>query len=239
MKPCTQFSAQLDKVGPNQALRRPPHCTASFASIVGVLAAAVCLQSCMSIGTPRAGQPVAIGPGQTLVFGSIRVLDAKNEKIEYSAFRFDPWDQPFSGTGPRMTLELRQVFPPGGMYKYKTHLTPPIEADGSFFWILSAGDYELLGNPRLYGSKNFSPGETGTLARFSVSATGWTMYVGTLIISVDFDLVDFLRAYGREEAEYRIRSLRVVDERERDLSKLRERFPALPEPVVTERMRTE
>jgi hypothetical protein len=167
------------------------------------------------------------------------VLDAKNEKIEYSAFRFDPWDQPFSGTGPRMTLELRQVFPPGAMYKYKTHPTPPIEADGAFSWILSAGDYELLGNPRLYGSKNFRPEETGTLARFSVSETGGTIYVGTLIISVDFDLVDFLRAYGREDAEYRIQSLRVVDERERDFSKLRERFPALPEPVVTERMRTE
>lgn len=138
-----------------------------------------------------------------------------------------------------MTLELRQLFPPGGIYKYKSSPLPPIEPDGSFFWILSAGDYELLGNPRSYGSKNFSPGETDTLARFSVSATGGTMYVGTLIISVDFDLVDFLRAYARDEAEYRIQSLRVLDERERAHSKLRERFPAFPEPVVTERMRTE
>jgi hypothetical protein len=30
-----------------------------------------------------------------------------------------------------------------------------------------------------------------------------------------------------------------VDERERELAKLRERFPALPEPAVTERMRAE
>lgn len=71
---------------------------------------------------------------------------------------------------------------------------------------------------------------------YSVSATGGTAYVGTLIVSVDFDLVDSIRAYGKEEAEYRIRSLRVVDGRERDLSKLRERFPAFPEPVVAERM---
>jgi len=233
------LSLKLNGRGLNPMLRRPQPRGAFLASFVLTIAAAVCLQSCVSIETPRAGQPVVIGTGQALVFGSIRMLDAKNEKIEYSAFRFDPWDQPLFGTGPRMTLELRQVFPPGGMYKYKTHPTPPIEADGSFFWILSAGDYELLGNPRLYGSKNFSPGETGTLARFSVSATGGTMYVGTLMISVDFDLVDFLRAYGNEEAEYRIRSLRVVDERERDFSKLRERFPAFPEPVVTELMRTD
>lgn len=239
MKPCAQFSAQLDKGGPNQALRRSPYRSSFLASIAGAIAAVVCLQSCVSIETPRAGQPVVIGPGQALVFGRIRMLSWKNEKIEHSAFQFDPLDQPFFGTGPRMTLELRQLFPPGGMYKYKTHPTPPIQADGSFFWVLSAGDYELLGNPRLYGSKNFSAGETETLARFSVSANGKTMYVGTLVINVDFDLVDFSKAYGREEAEYRIRSLRVVDERERALPKLRERFPVFPEPVVTERMRTE
>jgi hypothetical protein len=138
-----------------------------------------------------------------------------------------------------MTPELRQLYPPGGAYKYKTHPAPPIEADGSFFWILSAGDYVLLGNPRLPGSKRFSPEETGTLVRFSVSATGRTIYVGTLIISIVFDLEDFVSAWRTGEAEYEIRSLRVVDERERDLAKLRERFSALPEPVVTECMRTE
>jgi hypothetical protein len=168
------------------------------------------------------------------------MFDAKNEKIEYSAFRFDPWDQPFFGTDPRMALELRQVFSPTGCTSTrKTCLTPPIEAEGLFFWILSAGDYELLGNQRLYGSKNFSLGETGLLARFTVPETGGTMYVGTLVINVDFDLVDFLRTYGREEAEYRIRRLRVVDEREQDFEKLRERFPSFSEPVFTKYMRTE
>jgi hypothetical protein len=210
----------------------------SMATIVVAIAAAACLlSSCVSVGTLRAGQPAVIQPGQALVVGRIRMLDANKETIEYSPFRSDPWDQPFSGTGPRMTLELRQVYPPGGAYQYKTHPNPPIEADGSFSWILSAGDYVLLGNPRLYGSREFSPEETGTLARFSVSATGGTMYIGTLIIGVVYDLADFLQAWRTEEAEYEIRSLRVVDERERELAKLRERFPALPEPVVTERMR--
>jgi hypothetical protein len=204
------------------------------------MAAVVCLQSsCVSIWTPQAGRPVVLQPGQALAFGRIRMVDAKNENIENSAFRFDPWDQPFFGTGPRMTLELRQNFPPGGAYEYKSHPTPPIEADGSFFWILQAGDYELLGNPRLYGSKNFAPAETVTLARFSLSPTGGTAYLGTLIIGIAFDLVDFATAWRTGEAAYEIRSLRVVDERERELAKLRERFPALPAPVVTERMRTE
>ncbi|GAB4387298.1 MAG: hypothetical protein Kow0025_00100 [Thermodesulfovibrionales bacterium] len=182
---------------------------------------------------------MVVKPGQALVFGRVRMLSAKDENIEYSAFRFDPWDQPFFGTGPRMALELRQLFPPGGAFRYKAHPAPPVEADGSFFWILSAGDYELLGNPRLLGSKQFTEGETFTLARFSVPATGGTLYVGTLIISVDFDVVDFIGAWKSDEAEYEIRSLRVVDEGEGELPKLRERFPSLPEPVATECMRTE
>lgn len=240
MKPCAQFSAQLNERGPNQTLRRPPLRGALLATIVSAIAAALFLQSsCVSIGIPRAGQPVVLNPGQALVFGRILMLNARNENIKYSPFKFDPWDEPFFVTGPRMSLELRQHFPPGGVFKYKAYPAAPIETDGSFFWILSAGDYELLGNPRLLGSKRFTQDESGTLARFSVSTTGGTIYVGTLIISIDFDLVDFVLAWKNDEAEYEIRSLRVVDERERELSKLRERFPALPEPVVTGYMRTE
>jgi len=198
-----------------------------------------CLSSCVSLETPRAGQPVAIDPEQALVYGRIRMLEAANRNIEYSPFWFDPWDQPFFAPGPQMTLELRQLFSPGGMFKYKAYPAPPVEIDGSFFWILSAGDYELLGNPRLYGSKRFAQGETTSLARFSVHTTGGTIYVGTLIIGIDYDLLGYVLAWRRGEAEYEIRSLRVVDDRERDLSKLRQRFPAFPEPVVTGYMRAE
>lgn len=240
MKARAEFSTQLNGRGPNRTPRRPPLRGAFLAMVVGAIAAAFCLQSsCVSIGTPRAGQPVVLKPGQALVFGRIVMLAAKNENIKYSPFKFDPWDEPFFVTGPRMTLELRQHFPPGGAFKYKSHPAAPIETDGAFFWILSAGDYELLGNPRLLGSERFTEAETGTLARFSVPTTGGTIYVGTLIIGIDFDLVDYILAWKNDEAEYRIQSLRVVDERERELSKLRERFPALPEPVVTDYMRTE
>ncbi len=210
------------------------------AMFVTAIAAALCLLSaCMSIGIPRAGEPVAIQHGEALVFGRIRMLDAKNEHIEYSPFWFDPWDQPFFGPGPRMTLELRQLYPPGGAFKYKAYPAPAIEKNGSFFWILSAGDYLLLGNPRLLGSERFSQEETETLARFRVPASGGTIYLGTLIISIVFDLQYVVPAWRTEEAEYAILNCRVVDEREQELSQLRARFPAIPEPVVTEHMRTE
>jgi hypothetical protein len=210
------------------------------ATFVAAIAAALCLLSaCMSIGTPRAGEPVAIQPGEALVFGRIRMLDAKNEHIEYSPFWFDPWDQPFFAPGPRMTLELRQLYPPGGAFKYKSHPAPAIEKNGSFFWILSAGDYVLLGNPRLLGSEQFTQEETETLARFRVPASGGTIYLGTLIISIDYDLEHVVPAWRTGEAEYAVRSFRVVDDREQELSQLRARFPALPEPVVTEHMRAE
>lgn len=209
-------------------------------TFVALIATALCLLSaCMSIGTPRVGEPVAIQPGEALVFGRIRMLDAKNEHIEYSPFWFDPWDQPFFAPGPRMTLELRQLFPPGGPYKYKSHPAPAIQKNGSFFWILLAGDYVLLGNPRLYGSERFSEEETATLARFKVPASGGTIYLGTLVISIAFGLQDVVPAWRTDEAEYGIRSFRVVDDREQALSQLRARFPAIPEPVVTEPMRAE
>lgn len=193
----------------------------------------------MPIRTPRAGEPVAIQPGEALVFGRIRMLDAKNEHIEYSPFVPDPWDQPFFAPGPRMTLQLRQLFPPGGAYNYKVHPAPAIEKNGSFFWILPAGDYTLLGNPRLYGSKRFDERETVPLAHFRVPATGGTIYLGTLIINIDFGLQDIVPAWKTDEAEYGIRGYRVVEEREQELSQLRARFPALPEPVIIEPMRAE
>jgi hypothetical protein len=204
---------------------------------VAAIAAALCLLSaCVSIGIPRAGERVTVRLGEALVSGRIRMLDARNESIEYSAFRFDPWDQPFFGPGPRMTLELRQLFPPGGAFKYKAHPAPAIERNGSFFWILPAGDYVLLGNPRLLGSERYTQEETETLARFRVPASGGTVYLGTLIISVVYGLEDLLPAWRTEEAGYAIRGRRVVDEREQGLSRLRERFPEIPEPVVTELM---
>ena len=209
------------------------------ATFVVVVAALCLLSACVSIGVPRAGEPVAIQPGEALVFGRIRMLNANNEHIEYSPFWFDPWDQPFFAPGPRMTLELRRLHLPGGMFEYKSYPSPPVEKQGSFFWILSAGDYTLLGNPRLLGSERFDPEETGTLARFSVPATGGTIYLGTLIITIVYDLSHVVPAWKRDEAEYDIRGYRVVDEREQALSQLRARFPALPEPVVTGLMRAE
>ncbi len=217
-------------------MSRSPRAVAFIAAI----AAALCLLSaCASIGIPRAGEPVVVQPGEALVFGRIRMLDAKTEHIEYSAFWFDPWDQPFFAPGPRMSLQLRQLFPPGGAYKYKVHPAPAIEKNGSFFWILSAGDYELLGNPRLYGSERFNEEETVTLAHFRVPASGGTTYLGTLIISIAYDLQDVVPAWRTDEAEYNIRGFRVVDDREQELSRLRARFPVLPEPVITELMGTE
>jgi hypothetical protein len=80
---------------------------------------------------------VDIHPGQALVFGRIRMFDATQEKVEYSPFWFEPWGQPFFAPGPRMTLEFRQIFPPGGVFRYKSYPAPPIEKDGSFFRGLS------------------------------------------------------------------------------------------------------
>ena len=211
-----------------------------MARFVAAIAAALCLLSaCVSLTIPRAGEPVALQPGEAFVIGRIRMLNAKNEHIEYSAFWPDPWDQPFFGPGPRMTLELHQLFPPGEMFNYKVYPALAIEKNGSFYWILPAGDYALLGNPRLYGSERYDEAETGILARFTVPANGGTIYLGTLIISVVFDFGNVMEGWRRDETEYLISGYRVVNEREQELSRLRARYPAFPEPLVTGLMRAE
>lgn len=205
---------------------------------VVVMSVALCLlSSCLPIRSPRTGEAVAIQPGEGLVFGRLRMVSAQNENIEYAAFWFDPWDQPFFGPGPRMTLEVRQHNPGGRTFKYKARPAPVVEKNGYFHWILRAGDYVLLGNPRLLGSPRFTPEETVSLARFTVPASGGTIYLGTLIVSIDFDFGNVIQGWERDEAEYEIRGFRVEDAREGALSQLRERFPVIPEPVVIEHMR--
>jgi hypothetical protein len=204
-----------------------------------LLLAAAPLAGCLAVGTPPAGRAVAAGDGQTLVFGGIRMVDEAAAGTEYAPLRWDPWDEPFFGPGPRMTLELRQLQPPGGAIVYRSLPAPRVEDDGAFYWLLAPGEYELLGNPRLPGSKRFTTAETTTLARFTVTAGEGTLYVGTLVLAIRYDLEDMVRGWKRGEAEYELRSRQVVDERDAALARLRARFPAFPEPALTDLMRPE
>lgn len=201
------------------------------------LVAACLMSACASIGTPGAGQAVTVKQDQALVFGRIRMVDAGDEAIAYAPFRFDPWGGPFFTPLPRLSLELRQLLPPGGAMRYRSHPSPPIGEDGTFAWILHAGDYQLLGNPRLLGSRRYDPDESGTLARFAVPPSGGTVYVGTLLVRVAFDLVQMALGWKRDEIEYTIVGYSVFDERDAELASLRARFAALPEPVRSELMR--
>jgi hypothetical protein len=46
-----------------------------------------------------------------------------------------------------------------------------------------------------------------------------------------------VQGWRKDEAEYAISGFRIVDEGEQELVRLRARFPAFPEPVVTGHMR--
>lgn len=207
-------------------------------ALTALLAAAL-LAGCLPVGAPQAGRAIAPPPDRALVFGGIRMVDAQAPELEYAPLRFDPWNEPFFGPGPRLTLELRQLQAPGGAIVYRSQPAPPVEDDGAFYWVLPPGDYVLAGNPRLYGSKRFTTAETATLARFSVPDAPGTVYLGTLVLAVRYDLEDAVRGWKRGEAEYEITGARVVDERDRALARLRGRFPAFPEPVRAEPMRAE
>ena len=213
-------------------MRSSPGALASVAA-----AALALLAACAHVVTPRAGEPVTLQPGHALVYGRLRMVDAADEHVDYKPFSFEPCHEPFCGPSPHMTLELRQRMPPGGALVYKSHPAMPIDEDGAFAWILEAGDYQLLGNPRVLGSERFTPDESETLATFAVPASGGTVYLGTLTVVVVYDLERVVRAYPSGEPEYVITAHRVADEREAELARLRTRFPALPEPLATALMR--
>ena len=193
--------------------------------------------ACLPLRYPRTGEPVAVRPGEAFVFGRIRMLDLETT-YEFLPFSRDPWDHMLK-PDPIMTLELRRFEKPGGAVVYKTYLEPAVEKNGSFCWILSPGDYLLAGNPRIYGSGRFDPRETETLARFRIPAGGSTIYLGTLMITVGDGLFNLENVLAKGDTVYLIRDLSVADDREQELLQLRERFQAIPEPVVTEFMSPE
>lgn len=194
----------------------------------------VLFSACLPLRYPRPGEPVAVRPGEALVFGRIRVLDAE-KRHEFLPFSRDPLDHMLK-PDPIMTLELRRFEKPGGAVVYKTHLTPTVEKNGSFYWILPSGDYLLAGNPRIYGSDRFDPGETAWLARFRIPAGGGAIYLGTLMVTIGDGLFNLENVLKKGETEYVVRDRSVVDDREEELLPLRERFQAIPKPVVTELM---
>lgn len=207
--------------------------------LLGCAVLATVLGACVSLEAPRAGKAVQPQADRALVVGAIRMIDVQAPEFEYAPLHFDPWNEPFFGPGPRLTLELRQLQPPGGAVVYKSHPAPPIEEGGAFYWILPPGDYVLAGNPRLLGSSRFTAAETQALARFTVPLATATAYVGTLVLGIRYDLEDMVRGWKRNEAEYEIADWRVVEEREAALARLRARHPQSPEPVRVELMRTD
>ncbi len=192
------------------------------------------LVACLHLRVPRAGEPITLRPGEALAFGRIRLLDAEKQH-EFSPFSRDPLDHMLK-PDPIVTLELRRFEKPGGAVVYKTYTAPAVETDGSFYWILPAGDYLLAGNPRIYGSDRFDPGETRELARFNIPPGGGAIYLGALVIRIGDGLFNLENVAKAGETEYVVRGLHVVDDRESEISALRDRFQTVPEPVLTELM---
>jgi hypothetical protein len=204
-----------------------------------VVSALFLLFACAPIRYPPVGHPVSLSQDEVLVVGHISMVSTRNPDIKYQAFWPDVWDEPFFGPGPRMTLELRWLNPKSPAFNYMSYPAPLVERDGYFYWILKPGDYLLLGNPRLFGSKNFNVEEAQALAHFRLPSAGGTIYLGSLVISIKYDLDEFVTSWNRGEANYEISGITVIDERESAFEKLLTQFQAIPEPTVVELMITE
>jgi hypothetical protein len=192
--------------------------------------AAVLLGGCLTVVSPRQGKPVAVGPGEALVFGRLRVTSPGYHR-EFLVFSRDVAEHVIP-PDPLLNLELRGSRPPGGAVKYTTNLAPAVEGDGSFHWILARGDYALASNPRPYGSGQFDPADTTVLAQFTVPPGGGTVYVGTLEVVLRFEQRDVLGSWGGH-TPYTILRTTVVDEGEQAFAALLSRYPSIPEPRAT------
>jgi hypothetical protein len=188
---------------------------------------AALLGACLSVVSPRPGKPVEIGAGKALVFGRVRVTAESGREL--LVFSRDPMEHVIP-PDPVFTLELREIHPPGGAVKYGSNPSPQVEEDGSFHWILKQGDYVLASNPRAYGSSRFDPGETTVLARFTVPRGAGTVNLGTLQVVLQFG---WLEGWKGNEPTYTIVGLSVTDDSVQAFTRLRARYPSVPEPGVT------
>jgi len=199
-----------------------PYAAARAGTIVGLFL----LCACVPIRYPRTGQPIVLRQGETLVFGRIQML-SEDRRIEFLPFSTDPRDH--FPPDPLLVLQLRWLDPPGHAYDYKVYPGPPVQGDGSFYWIVPAGRHLLLGNPRPFGSDRFDDQETRELARFS-APDGGVIYLGTLVLRVSFGAGDAISGWRGRGWLYSIEESSVVDEHEQAFARLRERYPALPAP---------
>jgi hypothetical protein len=209
------------------------------AAVVALAAAfALCLLTgCLPLRYPKAGEPVAPRPGEALVFGRIRMV-SEGSRYEFRPFSRNPWDHVLK-PDPDLSLELRRFEPPGGAFIYKAYPSPVVEDDGSFYWLLPAGDYALFGRPRLLASQRGDPREAQEIARFTIPKGGGTVYVGTALIVLPQSVFEVTNMIRKGWTEYEIRVVHIVDERDEALSNLRARFSSFPPPLVTALMRPE
>jgi hypothetical protein len=192
------------------------------------LASAVLIGGCFAAVAPRAGRPVELRAGQALVFGRIRVHCPAYAR-DLPVFSRDPADHVIP-PDPALELQLRALRPPGGAVRYATAPSPEVHGDGTFEWILARGDYQLLANPRPFGSPRFDDGETVALGRFTVPPGAGSIYLGTLVVELAIPQQALVEAARGRETPYSVERLAVVDEQEAVLAAVLARYPSIPEP---------
>jgi hypothetical protein len=210
-----------------------------FGATLAAMVALCLVVGCLPLRHPHAGNPVLPRPGEVFVFGRIRMASegsADAGPYEFHPFSRNPGDHVLK-PDPVLTLELRRFEEPGGAFRYRVYLGPVVQDDGSFSWLLPAGEYTLFGNPRVGGAAAH-PEDTQELARFTVPASAGTLYVGTLWIVLSQDVFDVGEMVQRNWTSFEIRAVRVLEERGEAISKLRARFPAIPSPLEIGLMRS-
>lgn len=140
------------------------------------------LAACLSVRTPRPGEPLRLEAGEALALGRVRVVERGIER--------HPWRVELSdllAEDPVIHLALFHV------ESGKRKPDVPLDPEGRFAWILPAGTYLV------YHTPSIEPPCNEPLAGFQLPAAAAVLDVGELVLDVSVD-----RPLGSELASYEV-----------------------------------
>lgn len=187
-------------------------------STVGVVLGLALTAGCMTVGTPRAGEPLRLEADDVLVFGKLRVLEGGRSVVPMPEL-IDELLWP----GEPVTFKV-SLF---GIESERKALYPPYENDGTFWWVVPRGTYLMFHTPPGPGVYN------AVLAAFQTPVDADCTYLGTLTVHIDTQAG---RANG---VEYVVQDVEVSDEFDTPRRDLARRHPGLARPPVEALMFTD
>lgn len=177
------------------SLRHASRC-AAFGFVIGIV---IVLTACAEIPSRQIppGPEATLANDEVLIFGKIRFIQNGKPITSYT-----------------LAKPLWELWP---ISKKKNGRAFSTEEDGSFYYVIPVGTYNLNFIYRIGYRPSIDPS-----VRFNVASGGQAVYLGTL--SIDIELTSWLGGFGGNSI-YEINIVEVVDEFEAAKQQLLVRYP--------------